>query len=89
MVLIKSEYTNIDFNNKIVELTYYVENEEKVRLIFDIKNDRTDVKGNLYSLIGYKNNPLDKDKYIKYIQIQKWMAEKILENYSTNNGLGD
>ncbi|KZL88783.1 hypothetical protein [Clostridium magnum] len=78
MVLITTEYTKLDKENQIVELTYFVDNQVVVKLIFDYNKDTTEINGNLYDLIGWKHTEEDKNKYENYIQIQKWFAKEIL-----------
>lgn len=85
MQVINNEFTNIDPVNKIVEMTFSVDDVVYAKIIFNFENDETEIKGDLCKLIGYKDNPIDKDKYIKYIQLQKWMAEKVLEKYNKAN----
>ncbi|MGH4125288.1 MAG: hypothetical protein ACREV6_20420 [Clostridium sp.] len=77
MTDIKSEYTKLDKENQIVELTYYM-NAEVSKIIFDLKNDEINVSGSLYNLIGYQDSEEDKRKYEEFLKTQKELAKERL-----------
>ncbi|MBU3126074.1 hypothetical protein [Clostridium tagluense] len=77
MTNIKSEYTKLDKENQIIELTYYM-NTEVSKIIFDLKNDKINVSGSLYNLIGYQDSEEDKRKYEEFLKTQKELAKERL-----------
>lgn len=79
MTLIKSEYTNLDKENNIVHLSFFIDNNEIAKIIFDYNDNKIKVIGDLYKLIGYKDSEEDIKKYNEFLKIQKWFAKEILD----------
>jgi len=83
MILIKTEFTKIDNQNDIVEITFTIDGEVHSIIQFDFKNNTTVVTGDLYNLIGWVDNDTEREKYQKYIDAHRWLADKILNKIKT------
>lgn len=81
MIILENEFSLIDPKNDVVEISYSINKVLLAKIIFNFQNDETEVVGDLYNLIGYKDTTIDKDKFEKYISVQKWMAEKLLRKF--------
>jgi len=79
MNLINTEWTKLDKENQIVELTYSMNNKVLAKLIFDYQKDTTEIVGNLYELVGWNHTDEDNNKYRQYIEVQKMFSKEILE----------
>ena len=69
MILIKTEFTKIDNQNDIVEITFTIDGEVHSIIQFDFKNNTTVVTGDLYNLIGWVDNDTEREKSILYSEV--------------------
>lgn len=81
MIPIVQEFTKLDKENEVVDITYSINTVKKAIITFDFANNETTVTGDLYNLVGWNNTEEDKIKYNKFIELQKEYAKLILERY--------
>lgn len=81
MIQIVSEFTLLDKENQIAELTYSINGKAHAIIRFDFINNSTTITGDLYNLIGWKETEEDRNKYNQYIKIQQYYAKTVLDKY--------
>lgn len=70
--LIAGEWTKIDGENKITEITFLTTSEFIAKITFDLKNDKTTVEGDLSKITKSEDNE-------EFIQTYKDSSEEILK----------
>jgi hypothetical protein len=80
MDIVNGEWTLLDKKNGVAVITYK-ENGEIAKITFDNINDTSTVEGDLFNILGYREDTEgNREKYKKYIEIIKDMGKEILKN---------
>ena len=72
MNLVSGDWTKLDGENQITELTFSVNGDFIAKITFDIKNDETEVEGDLSKITGSQDND-------DFIQQYKESSEEIIK----------